>query len=163
MADHKPTDAEVNAAIDELAEKAARHASGTSGHAWGQRMDIKRQADMLKNVLADCHHCDEAMPNGRCWWCGGPNTFHGEVDMSDGPETTFRNGHEFSADGVCVWCRHREQDPDLGCDLKRRILELEGHRNELLTTLKAVWNQAGVMSPELAKQVHASLAKAEET
>ena len=22
---------------------------------------------------SDCHHCDEPMPNGRCWWCGGPN------------------------------------------------------------------------------------------
>jgi hypothetical protein len=73
MADHNPTEAEVNAAIDELADKAASKVSGTSGHAWGQRMNIKRQADMLKNVLADCHHCDEPMPNGRCWWCGRPN------------------------------------------------------------------------------------------
>lgn len=26
-----------------------------------------------KEPKGDCHHCDEPMPNGRCWWCGGPN------------------------------------------------------------------------------------------
>lgn len=44
----EPTDAEVNAAIDALKEKALRQA----GHAWGQRGAIERSAEILKAALA---------------------------------------------------------------------------------------------------------------
>lgn len=29
-----------------------------------------------------CHHCDEPMPNGRCWWCGGLNKYESK-QMTD--------------------------------------------------------------------------------
>jgi hypothetical protein len=46
-----PSDAEVNTAIDLLAEKAKRSVRGTSGHAYGREAEIQRQADALKAVL----------------------------------------------------------------------------------------------------------------
>lgn len=48
----EPTDAEVNAAIDALRDKALRGVSGTTGHAWGERMAIRRSAELLKRALA---------------------------------------------------------------------------------------------------------------
>lgn len=47
----EPTDAEVNAAIDELAEKALRHVRGTSGHARAAESRVRRQAELLKRML----------------------------------------------------------------------------------------------------------------
>ncbi len=44
-------DAEVDAAIDALAEKALRSVHGTSGHAWGAETLIRRQAELLKKAL----------------------------------------------------------------------------------------------------------------
>ena len=48
-----PTDAEVNAAINELAERAKRGITSTSGHAWGKAAEVDRLADLLKKGLAD--------------------------------------------------------------------------------------------------------------
>jgi hypothetical protein len=43
-----------------------------------------------------------------------------------GEETTFDGRHEVrTSDGVCVWCMQEVQQPDLGCDLKGRVLQLE--------------------------------------
>ncbi len=46
-------------------------------------------------------------------------------------DTAFVNAHEVGQDGVCVWCRRAVDQPDMGCDLKRRILELEGRSSDL--------------------------------
>lgn len=47
----EPTDLEVNEAIDRLAEQAKKSFHGTTGNAWGARMEIQRQADRLKAML----------------------------------------------------------------------------------------------------------------
>lgn len=47
----EPTDAEVNAAIDELVDKALRSVRGTTGHAWAAESRVRRQAERLKMVL----------------------------------------------------------------------------------------------------------------
>jgi hypothetical protein len=51
MSECEPTDHEVSEAIDRLAEQAKRSFTGTSGNAWARRMEIQRQADLLKAVL----------------------------------------------------------------------------------------------------------------
>lgn len=47
----EPTDAEVDEAIDMLAERARRSVGGSSGHAWNREAGINRQADLLKRAL----------------------------------------------------------------------------------------------------------------
>lgn len=52
MQEKEPTDDQVNAAIDALAQKAKRGIYGTSGHAWTARAAIDEQAERLKAALA---------------------------------------------------------------------------------------------------------------
>lgn len=51
MGDHEPTNEEVAASIDRLAELAKKSCRGTRGVDYGRRMEIQRQADMLKTML----------------------------------------------------------------------------------------------------------------
>jgi hypothetical protein len=75
--------------------------------------------------------------------------------FTDDTETLFVGKHEIRPeDGVCVWCRHQVahrgadgqwwQVPstDLGCDLKRRILELEQVVAKLQSNLSTELEQA---------------------
>jgi hypothetical protein len=47
----EPSDADVIAAIDELADRAKRSGIGTSGHAWGRLAEVDRLANVLKTAL----------------------------------------------------------------------------------------------------------------
>jgi hypothetical protein len=47
----EPSDADVIAAIDELADRAKRSGIGTSGHAWGRLAEVDRLAHLLKTAL----------------------------------------------------------------------------------------------------------------
>ncbi len=45
--------------------------------------------------------------------------------------TTFVGAHEVDEKGICVWCRKLVEQPDFGCDLKARIVQLEAENDEL--------------------------------
>jgi hypothetical protein len=56
------TDEEVNAAIDDLAEKAKRLYRGSSGHQRGVFAEIERKSEMLKRMLNTPADAKDALP-----------------------------------------------------------------------------------------------------